>query len=306
MRVILSLLWCLCLLCACHTGKTGRDAGMSEPVFYQRPDIPSILLDSSKVVQANYLSTRFWNNLNPKDSLALADTAYLAEPFVEYINMLSILPDSDVYQSVECLFNRFIQKDSVLFARFTGFFELLLYAHESDFRNEEMYAQVLRCIIHSPYIADMYKERYRFQLEMVEKNRPNTPASDFLYTTDNGVKQRMYDLESPYTLLFFNRPDCEACTRAKEYLATMEILSLLPIKVLAIFPDDDLTEWRTASYPANFINGYDDGCIITKKKLYNVENIPSFYLLDREKRVILKDADANTLENALWDLYEPQ
>ena len=42
--------------------------------------------------------------------------------------------------------------------------------------------------------------------------------------------------------------------------------------------------------PAHWINGYDPAGIIRGENLYFVRAIPSIYLLDAEKRILMKDA----------------
>ncbi|MBO7320662.1 MAG: DUF5106 domain-containing protein, partial [Bacteroidales bacterium] len=46
-------------------------------------------------------------------------------------------------------------------------------------------------------------------------------------------------------------------------------------------------------YPENWINCHNEDLKIRGENLYDVRAIPSLYLLDREKRVILKDAPVN-------------
>jgi hypothetical protein len=41
--------------------------------------------------------------------------------------------------------------------------------------------------------------------------------------------------------------------------------------------------------PSRWINGYDDALTITSERLYNLNAIPSLYLLDGDKRVLIKD-----------------
>ena len=43
-------------------------------------------------------------------------------------------------------------------------------------------------------------------------------------------------------------------------------------------------------YPDEWYNGFDPDLVIRTDNLYNVRAIPSLYLLDAEKSVILKDA----------------
>ena len=59
-----------------------------------------------------------------------------------------------------------------------------------------------------------------------------------------------------------------------------------------IFIDREVDAWKAkaATYPKNWINGYDHNFTIREDLIYNVRAIPSLYLLDSSKRVILKDA----------------
>ena len=42
-------------------------------------------------------------------------------------------------------------------------------------------------------------------------------------------------------------------------------------------------------YPEKWYNGFDPDLVIRGETLYNVRAIPSLYLLDREKKVLMKD-----------------
>ena len=52
-------------------------------------------------------------------------------------------------------------------------------------------------------------------------------------------------------------------------------------------------------YPEQWYNGFDPDLVIRGETLYNVRAIPSLYLLDHEKRVILKDAPENRVFETL-------
>ena len=54
----------------------------------------------------------------------------------------------------------------------------------------------------------------------------------------------------------------------------------------------DLAEWREyrGHIPPSWINGYDAGCVVREKSLYDLHAIPALYLLDRDKRVLVKDS----------------
>jgi hypothetical protein len=55
-------------------------------------------------------------------------------------------------------------------------------------------------------------------------------------------------------------------------------------------------------YPDSWHNGFDPDLAIRNENLYNVRAIPSLYLLDDEKRVILKDAPESKMMSYLINL----
>lgn len=64
------------------------------------------------------------------------------------------------------------------------------------------------------------------------------------------------------------------------------------VKVLAMYIDQELDVWqnRRDTYPKEWIYAHDPNQILNENELYGLRAIPSLYLLDKEKRVILKDA----------------
>ena len=76
------------------------------------------------------------------------------------------------------------------------------------------------------------------------------------------------------------------------------------IDVLAIFTDADLDRWRQNQDHISplWINAYDYPRVVGT--LYDLRATPSFYLLDRNKRVLLKDTDVMTIHHYLYNLGE--
>lgn len=58
----------------------------------------------------------------------------------------------------------------------------------------------------------------------------------------------MYDIRAEYLLLFINNPGCNMCKTVREAISASPMLNELiergKLKVLALFPDEDLTEWQ--------------------------------------------------------------
>ena len=74
------------------------------------------------------------------------------------------------------------------------------------------------------------------------------------------------------------------------------------LAVLNIYIDEDLGEWYNYMpiYPSSWYNGYDPDYAIRTDRLYDVRAIPSLYLLDSEKTVLMKDAPTEKILPAIF------
>ena len=63
------------------------------------------------------------------------------------------------------------------------------------------------------------------------------------------------------------------------------------LAVVNVYIDQEVAKWLELSgeYPRSWVCGYDHNYLIRSDVLYNVRAIPSLYLLDADKKVLLKD-----------------
>lgn len=174
--------------------------------------------------------------------------------------------------------------------------EVMLYDPSSPLRNDLLWEMFLRHATgnNSP-LDDVSKTRYVSLFQLVSRNQQGQKATDFTYTLADGSQGRLYDLKSPFVVLFFYNPGCSECARTKAQIEASGLLDALHdkglVEVLAIHPDEDLTEWRQrlSEMPEWWITAYDKGQKIDQERLYDLKAIPTLYLLDGEKRVLMKD-----------------
>ncbi|MCF0173348.1 MAG: DUF5106 domain-containing protein, partial [Bacteroidales bacterium] len=192
--------------------------------------------------------------------------------------------------------------------RFAEGLDFLLGNPNSNLRNEELYIPLLQSLIDSPFASAEEKEKAVHDLPLFKLNRVGQKAADFPFRLMNGRTSSLYAIESGYTILFFSNPGCPACREIMETLALLpDFDQLIEDKTLAvanIYPDEDLAAWReyASIYPKNWYNGYDEYQTIYNTPLYHIRAIPSVYLLDSEKKVILKDAPTELLVSVLSQL----
>ena len=168
-------------------------------------------------------------------------------------------------------------------------------------RDESLYIPVLESILAAPVFDEVNKIRPAHLLELALKNRVGEPATDFTYTLADGKTGTLYNVKADYLLLFFYNPDCHACKEITGQLLSSPLISGLQtnkkLKILAVYPDEDLEAWRKhiPDVPAEWINSYDNTVSLKNDEIYDLKAIPTLYLLDKNKKVILKDVTLNQL-----------
>jgi hypothetical protein len=216
-------------------------------------------------------------------------------------------------KSVRRLYDRALacEKNDAASNVFETFMELAdkyLYDPNSPFRNEEYYLYFASRLSSYAGISSEERARYAHVTEGCSLNRIGQTAADFVFSDKRGKMHSLHGIQAPYTLLFFSNPGCEACLNIINMLKQEEKVSQMVqagyIAVLNIYIDEDLQGWMDYMpiYPEDWYNGFDPNLVIRGEGLYNVRAIPSLYLLDQEKRVILKDAPENKMMSYLMSL----
>ena len=178
------------------------------------------------------------------------------------------------------------------FAEMTG---EILYDPNSPLRNDEYYIPILEELAKSPLYDEYDRQIPQHTLHIVKQNRLGEVANDFRYTLPNGTQHSLHALDADYTILLFNNPGREMCKELIQQIEHSKRLSELSSKhrivTLAIYPDEDIEAWRQylPQMPKGWICGYDKEMALTHKRLYDLKAIPSLYLLDKKKHVLVKD-----------------
>lgn len=235
----------------------------------------------------------FWDDFDFEvgERIIEYDTIDILNAMGEYV---SYIPPRDADSLMRSLIHRASQSKPVL-EFFTMIAEVVLHDPNSPLRNDEYYIPVLESMLESPLLDEYERIAPEYDLDLARKNRIGTPANDFVYTLADGSQHRMHDIEADYTILMFSNPGCPMCREIMEEITSSPLLNLLTehgdLRTLSLYPDEDLEAWREhfKDMPTSWIRAYDKGMKITVERLYNLSAIPSLYLLDSDKRVIIKD-----------------
>jgi hypothetical protein len=172
-------------------------------------------------------------------------------------------------------------------------------------RNEDVYYHFVLRYASYEGLSDALRGKYEREARLCALNRVGTKAADFRFADKRGKMTNLHDVKAEMTLLFFSNPGCEACMQIinvlrEEPLIASHIASGR-LAVVNVYIDEDIQAWRDYMpiYPEEWYNGFDPDYVLRSNEIYCVRAIPSLYLLDAEKRVILKDAPENKVFDTL-------
>ena len=261
--------------------------------------IPSYIADGAAADQ--WLAMNFWNNypFDRADEIFDPNTPKVA--FLHYLDVLYATDPVISAKAIEGLLGRAAATEDGYW-HILEVAETILYDPSSPARNDLLWEPFLRHAVgaKSP-LDEASKVRYRTLLALVSRNQQGSLANDFVYTLPDGRQGRLHSIKSPYLLLYFYNPGCSECARTKAQIEASGLLEVLRsrglLKVLAIHPDSDLSEWRKylKENPEWWISSYDKGEQIRSRDLYDLKAIPTLYLLDAQKTVLMKDPTVEDL-----------
>lgn len=319
--IVILAVFCI-LLTSCGSGK-GKRKLAEVPLTREFPSVQAPYLLSEQEEIMSYLAEHFWDAYADTSKIWRCDSLYIGgvprstieEQVGAYVSILSMIPLDKARNSIDRFYSKMEDcashdENSNIFSETIGLMEKYLYDPNSPVRNEDIYAVLAKKLADSKFIDEAKRETYSLQAKNSSMNMAGSKAADFTFMDRNGRSHNLYSIESKYTLLFFSNPGCNACESIIADLQESEkIANMIKGKILSvvnIYIDEDLQAWRESldKYPSYWHNGYDSELIIRNDLIYNIRAIPSLYLLDKDKIVIMKDATEEKVLSWLENIEE--
>ncbi len=283
--------------------KTKGASGESDSIAAELPlpDIPATI--TQPTLRAKYVLERFWEPMDWHDTLLSRDTTFLERNFVNFLSLFPHADEDALHPAVSKLLSSAAQ-DPTAFDILLDLAEKYLSDPGSPMRNEDYYIVVLSAALSTPDIPRSQLLRPRMQLDRVMKNRPDSVATDFRFTTRQGLSSSLHSLSSPLTLLIFYDPDCPHCDDILEELSASTVVNSLinegKLIVLAVYTEGNRALWddRKSSMPQQWTVAIDESSIV-EQGLYDIPAMPTLYLLGINHIVLLKDPTTLDLETFL-------
>ena len=314
-RLNTDLLCALALLLALSCGgrKKAAPAVQTERPFPQ-VNVPAAYTDAEERIA--YGLEHYWDGFfagpGRTDSTRVLGVpkAEVEQALANYIGILEKVPLAQAQKNVSGLFDALAAKQlsdtsNRVYLAMTEMVARYLYDPNSPLRDEDLYLPFVQKMASSPLTRDDMRAAYRYEAQMCAMNPRGSVAPDFSITLRNGTHVRMHSVRAERTLLFFSNPGCQNCLEIMEALKSdvnvQWLISEGRLAVVNVYIDEDLKAWRDYMpvYPKEWLNGYDAAHIIREDILYCIRAIPSLYLLDADKRILLKDPPVERVLQAL-------
>ena len=284
---------------------------------------PAMMQDTGEIIE--YMATHYWDAFlsgpQKSDKIFLCDSLHvsgvlkgdLEQGFANYIYILENMPIKKAQKAVRQFAGRIEEHETAdtssnVFESFVDIAEKYMFDPNSPLRNEDLYSPFAEVLSQSNHMDTATKDRYAHVASMCRLNEAGTRAADFRFSDRKGREYTLHGINADHTLLFFSNPGCHSCLEIINTLKDDPTVSAMiaekRLAVLNIYIDEDLKEWKEYMpiYPEEWYNGFDPDLVIRTDNTYNVRAIPSLYLLDADKTVLLKDATMERLLSAIHSL----
>lgn len=279
-----------------QNNQTSRDSDKGQ---FPYPTVPETMRTVAE--RAEYVVTHYWDGFDFSDTTLIHKPDVTEQGFANFVDLLPRVDSALAVRGTHAFAQRAFGQGTPARVReyFAKQVDHYLYDPQSPLRNDYTYIMFAREMKDMPALGVAERERCAFRLRNVAKNMPGEVAADFRFIDRKGNVGTLHGVKARLTVVYFNDPDCDNCHRITKTLLADSLMAKggEGIRVLAVYPDADTEEWkrRPQPFPAWWTDAYSPDGEITAQGIYFIRATPTIYLLDENKRVMLKDPTAEGL-----------
>jgi peroxiredoxin len=258
----------------------------------QTPSVPDVPEGADSIMfRYTYYKTHFW------DGIDIADTGLLRSPLLhnkimDYLDNVVIQQADTIIVAVDELIAASKKNDEA--------FRYMLISLTNKYESSKVmgFDKVFVHLVDTYYMTNQATWTDAETIKKLEERaasiRPNfigNPAPAFTLQDTLGRDYRLYDIDAKYTVLYFYDPDCGHCKKATpELYDAYADLQSKNVEVLAICTTTDGKRWHEfiVENDLGWINLADLEAKTHFKYYYDVRSTPTVYILDEDKKILLK------------------
>lgn len=266
-------------------------------------EVPEIITDQQAAV--DYMVEHYWDRFDFDDT-AFIESDALNNGMAMFVMTILNSSSRDVAGTgIDRMLRGALKNSDMYYTIYDGMEYFLGYPN-SELRNNEVYILFLETMLGIEELGPEERVAPEESLRMAKLNRVDTKANNFYYTDESGKEYDMYGINAEYLVVYFYNLGCPTCGEVSAALTDVltqnamikELSDNGRLKILMVYPPIDksenaLADWRAhkSEVPAFkcIINSYDKRAELYDGDKYDLAALPSLYLLDKNKNVVLRD-----------------
>lgn len=273
------------------------------------PDAPvdSLGRITDSTFQFRFFKEHYFDNINFNDAGLLRTPVYQSKLNFFITKVVPPHPDSIVIETDKIIEKSMVNREMFQFTLqylFNHYIASNIMGHDAVYVHlgEKYYLSGKADWADSTFKAKLH--------ERIVKTKPNVlgnKAPELKLPTYDDLYASLYQINAPFTILYFFDPDCGHC---KKETPKMHELSQKywekGVRVFAVFTQIEKEKWVeyiNEKGLTDWINCWDPYNQSNFRNVYDIYSTPIVYLLDKDKKIIAKRIDVETLEKILEDEF---
>jgi thiol-disulfide isomerase/thioredoxin len=265
----------------------------------------------------NYYKAHYWDDITLMDDRIIRTPFFISKLTAYYERVMSQNPDSIIAESdYQLLLARNSPEmyklmlnwltDEYFYPKYMGQDAILVHLFE------KYHSQGL-----SPWLTKKQQDLISNRAYMEMSNLVGSQGADLTLVDSSGKPKSLYDVVADYTVVCFWDPTCGHCKVQIPEIDSIYEASWKKhnVKIYAVLTenvrdqwtqyirDHNLGDWTNVYQTKEMEKADEDANRTSFRQLYDVTSTPTLYLLDKDKRIIMKHLDweqMNDFLNLKW------
>lgn len=271
--------------------------------------IPDHLKDADDLQRYYYYKKHYFDNLDLGDERLLR-TNFLFKRVEYYMEKLTPQHPDSLATSVDYLLAR-MKKDGDMYRYYLSHF-LNEYANSKIVGMDAVYVHIAKKYYLSgqaPWVDGELLEKIGKSASEIEPTLIGQPAPDAKLRRKDGSTLNIRDIESKYVVLYFWDPDCGHCKKSSpDMIAFHDKFKNKGVQLVGICTEirDEVKKcWETIDERGyEWMNLVDPFLQSRYKTKYNIKSTPQIFILDKDKKIIMKRIGADQLSDVMDKIIE--
>ncbi|MDR1680007.1 MAG: DUF5106 domain-containing protein [Prevotellaceae bacterium] len=250
-----------------------------------------------------YSKNHYWDNVNLADR-RIWRLNFMTQKLDNFTQkMIFQIPDSIAPEAIKLI--EAARPDSVSYQLMTNY--LINYSITSKIMGmDKVFVEIARRYYLSglaPWADSTTIKNIQTEVRKVQYNLIGMKGANLPLQKLDGTKFNLYDVNADFTLAIFYEPSCGHCRETLPKIHNVyEKFKDRSFEVVAVYMLTDKKEWTDFLDKNKFLdwtNAWDPDRESYYWQFYDTSTTPGVYLLDKDKKIIAKKFDAESLERIL-------